>query len=44
MHKKQIDKSCERVEPLSQRTLHPMVAHDLDLQITHWFKDTKKIK
>jgi hypothetical protein len=42
MHKKQIDKSCEGVEPLSQRTLHPMVTHGLDLQITHQFKDAKK--
>jgi hypothetical protein len=35
MHKKQVDKSCEGVELLSQRTLHPMEANDPDLQITH---------
>jgi hypothetical protein len=32
MHKKKFDKSCEGVESLSQRTLHPMVIHDPNLQ------------
>ncbi len=32
--KKKNNKSCEGVEPLSKRTLHPTTAHDLDLQAT----------
>jgi hypothetical protein len=34
MQKKKINKSCEGVEPLSKRTLHPTTTHDLDLQAT----------
>jgi hypothetical protein len=44
LHKNWIDKSCEGVEPLPQKTLHPMVTHGLDLQITHQFRDAKKTR
>jgi len=43
MHKKQIDKSCDGVEPLSHRTLHPMVTHGLDLQTHINLRMQKKI-
>ncbi len=34
MHKLLINKSCEGVEPLSKKTLHPIAAHDPHLQAT----------
>jgi hypothetical protein len=34
MHKILINKSCEGVKPLSKKTLHPIAAHDPNLQAT----------
>jgi hypothetical protein len=34
MHKILSNKSCRGVKPLSKKTLHPIAAHDPDLQTT----------